>query len=62
VVSATVAVVVAIFVIPWAGVEKRHRLCDEHVATLLTSKDLVEVTRSAFLVRHLDCNVSSRAP
>jgi hypothetical protein len=36
--------------------------CDEAVEALLTSKELVEVTRAGFLIRQLNCSVGRRLP
>jgi hypothetical protein len=41
---------------------KSRAVCDEAVETLLTSKDLVEVTRAGILVNQIECNIRSRLP
>lgn len=41
---------------------KVRRLCDQEVEALLTSTDLVEVTRAGIIVNYLDCNISRRLP
>jgi hypothetical protein len=41
----------------WA---KERALCDQAVNTLLTTKDLVELQRSVFLIRRLDCGITRR--
>jgi hypothetical protein len=41
----------------WA---KERALCDHAVNTLLTTKGLVELQRSVFLIRRLDCGITRR--
>lgn len=41
----------------WA---KERAMCDQAVNTLLTTKDLVELQRSVFLIRRLDCGITRR--
>jgi hypothetical protein len=43
----------------WAAA---RRECDKQVATLLTTQDRLDFDRAAFLVKYLDCGVSSRLP
>jgi hypothetical protein len=44
------------------GGAKVRRFCDQQVATLLTTKEQLELDRARFLVRWLDCSVSRRLP
>lgn len=39
---------------------KVRALCDDAVHQVLTTKDPVELRRSMFLVRHLDCSIRRR--
>jgi hypothetical protein len=48
-------------VIGWPS-EKSRAVCDEAVRQLLTTKDFVELERSKFLIRSLDCSVRRRLP
>lgn len=41
----------------WA---KEDALCDQAVSTLLTTKDLVELQRSIFLIRWYNCSIGRR--
>lgn len=40
--------------------DKVHALCDHAVEALLTSNDLVEVTRAGIVIRYMNCSVSRR--
>jgi hypothetical protein len=44
------------------GRSKDSAVCDDAVHQLLTTKDLVELERSKFLIRWLDCGVRHRLP
>jgi hypothetical protein len=37
-------------------------MCDKAVATLLNTRDLVELTRADILIRSLNCSISPRLP
>jgi hypothetical protein len=39
---------------------KARALCDEQVAALLQSKDLVEVTRAGIIINRLECSMRRR--
>ena len=38
---------------------KEKKLCDQALSTLFTTKDAVELQRAMFLIRQLDCKISS---
>jgi hypothetical protein len=56
---AVVAFGYAIFT-PWPYEAEERALCDRSVAALLTSKDLVEVTRAGMIVDRLKCRIGQR--
>jgi hypothetical protein len=39
---------------------KQRALCDKAVSTLLTTTDAIELQRAMFLIRRLDCKISTR--
>jgi hypothetical protein len=43
-----------------APTAKQNKLCDQAVSTLLTTTDIVELQGSMFLIRRLDCTMSTR--
>jgi hypothetical protein len=43
----------------WAAARS---MCDKQVPILLNTADRLEFDRAAFLIRYLDCSVSSRLP
>jgi hypothetical protein len=43
-------------------ISKRRAMCDRAVDALLTSKDLVEVTRAGIIVNQIDCSIARRLP
>ena len=54
------AAIVALPVIILAPTAKEKRVCDQAVSTLFTTTDVVELQRAMFLIRRLDCKVSTR--
>lgn len=67
IVSAGGALAVAIFLLivilsPTDDDLAARAKCDEAVGALLTSKDMVEVTRAGILVETLHCSVARRLP
>jgi hypothetical protein len=40
--------------------DAEHKLCDQAVAALLHSKDLVEVQRAGIIIREIPCGVGRR--
>ena len=42
------------------GGEHAHIACDNAVQRLMTTDNLVELKRSIFIIRYLDCRLSSR--
>lgn len=42
------------------GWAKEGALCDQAVATLLTTKDVVDLQRSIFLIRWFNCGIARR--
>jgi len=54
------AAIVALPVIILAPTAKEKKVCDQAVSTLFTTTDAVELQRSMFLIRRLDCKVSTR--
>jgi hypothetical protein len=55
--SITIAALPVIILAPTAKVQK---VCDQAVSTLFTTTDALELQRSMFLIRRLDCKVSTR--
>lgn len=45
---------------PWPHEAEERALCDRAVNALLTSPDLVEVTRAGIIVRRLNCGIQRR--
>jgi hypothetical protein len=39
---------------------RTHRRCDQAVNTLFTTTDAIELQRAMFLIRRLDCKISTR--
>ena len=58
VISAGVAVSIALMPFPHQAAERR--LCDQAVDALVHSKDLVEVERAGIIIRELDCAIGRR--
>jgi hypothetical protein len=53
----------AIFALPMiilAPSAKEKKLCDQAVSTLFTTTEAIELQRSMFLIRRLDCKISTR--
>jgi hypothetical protein len=53
----------AIFALPMiilAPTAKEKKVCDQAVNTLSTTTDAIELQRTMFLIRRLDCKVSTR--
>jgi hypothetical protein len=53
----------AIFALPMiilAPTAKEKKVCDQAVSTLFTTTDAVELQRAMFLIRRLDCKISTR--
>jgi hypothetical protein len=40
--------------------DAEHKLCDQAVAALLHSKDLVEVQRAGIIIREIPCGIGRR--
>jgi hypothetical protein len=57
--GAGLSVVVLMMPLP-PGLVRERALCDRAVNALLTSKDLVEVTRAGIIVDRLDCSIGRR--
>jgi hypothetical protein len=58
-----VAMVIIVAAVLWEPEDFRPALvevCDDAVATLLKTKDIVELERSKFLIQKLRCRVSPR--
>ena len=51
--------VVLVFWLPFPHEVEERALCDRAVSELLTSKDLVEVTRAGIIVDRLNCRIGS---
>lgn len=58
----SIGIGVGIYSVVGSQPSKRTAACDEAVHQVLTTKDPVELQRNIFLVRWLDCSVSSRLP
>jgi hypothetical protein len=43
-----------------APTAKEKKVCDWAVNTLLTTTDAIELQRTMFLIRQLDCKISTR--
>jgi hypothetical protein len=54
------AVIVALSVLILAPPAKEKKLCDQAVNTLFITKDAIELQRAMFLIRRLDCRISTR--
>jgi hypothetical protein len=54
------AVIFALPIIILAPTGKERKLCDQAVSTLFTTTDAIELQRAMFLIRHLDCKISTR--
>jgi hypothetical protein len=53
----------AIFALPMiilAPTAKEKKVCDQAVNTLSTTTDAIELQRAIFLIRRLDCKISTR--
>jgi hypothetical protein len=53
----------AIFALPMiilAPTAKEKKVCDQAVNTLFTTTDAIELQRAMFLIRRLDCKISTR--
>ncbi len=55
--GATIAALPVIILAPTA---KEKKVCDQAVSTLFTTTNAVELQRAMFLIRRLDCKVSTR--
>jgi hypothetical protein len=51
-------VALAMFILAPSAKEKK--LCDQAVSTLFTTTDPIELQRATFLIRRLDCKISTR--
>ena len=40
--------------------DAEHKLCDQAVAALLHSKDLIEVQRAGIIIRQVNCGIGNR--
>jgi len=49
-------------VIPLQGEDRARAMCDQAVAALLTTHDLVELQRAQALILDLNCGVRKRLP
>jgi hypothetical protein len=54
------AVIVALLMLILAPSAKEKKLCDQAVSTLFTTTDAIELQRAMFLIRRLDCKISTR--
>jgi len=54
------AVIVALAMFILAPSAKEKKLCDQAVSTLFTTMDAIELQRAMFLIRRLDCKISTR--
>ena len=58
---AALAFIAAMWMWPWPPVDTdARRLCDQTVASLLHSKDLVEVQRAGIIIREIPCSIGWR--
>ena len=44
----------------WAGGAVARSACDNAVHTMMTTQSWIELRRSIFIIRYLDCRLSSR--
>jgi hypothetical protein len=58
-----------LYVIVWTLIDdpdnqlsRERRLCDQEVAVLLNSQDLIELTRAASITSQLECSIGRRLP
>ena len=54
------ALIVALAMFMLAPIANEKKVCDQAVSTLFTTTDALELQRSMFLIRRLDCKVSTR--
>jgi hypothetical protein len=54
------AVIFALPIIILAPTWKEKKLCDQAVSTLFITTDSIELQRAMFLIRRLDCKISTR--
>ena len=67
--AAGLAVCAFFCVIVWSAIDdpdnqfsRERRLCDQEVAVLLNSQDLIELTRAASITSQLECSIGRRLP
>jgi hypothetical protein len=60
--GAVTAAGIAPILIPSRGYTEKEQACDRVVATLLNSKELVEVQRAGILMREIGCYMGNRLP
>lgn len=51
-----------IFRLPTPVADAEDRACDNAVATLFSTRDLVDMQRAQFVIKQLDCSISKRLP
>jgi hypothetical protein len=54
------AVIVALPMLVLLPSAKEKKLCDQSVSTFFTTTDAIELQRAMFLIRRLDCKISTR--
>jgi hypothetical protein len=54
------ALLFALPIIILAPTEKERKVCDQAVSTLFATTDAIELQRAMFLIRRLDCKISTR--
>jgi hypothetical protein len=54
------AVIVALAMFILTPSAKEKKVCDQAVNTLFTTTDAIELQRAMFLIRRLDCKISTR--
>jgi hypothetical protein len=54
------AAIVALLLVVMVPIPKEGKICDQAVSTLLTTTDAVKLQRTMFLIRRLDCKISTR--
>jgi hypothetical protein len=54
--GAAIALLLAVL----APTAEEKKICDQAVSTLLTTTDAIELQRAMFLIRRLDCKISTR--
>jgi hypothetical protein len=54
------ALIVALTTFMLAPTAKEKKVCDQAVSTLFTTTDAIELQRAMFLIRRLDCKISTR--